>query len=97
MLVYFTEVNLDWVFDTADWVFDTAGRRDSSNSFRVDWYFDFIIVNAEDITLYKYTVKKSRSICRAISVVIGNLVFIPKSDFSSQIFLKLKSLTQIAT
>ena len=44
---------------------------------RVAQYFDFIVINAENTTLHKYTVQNGRSMFRAISEIVGNSVLIP--------------------
>jgi hypothetical protein len=57
------------------WIFDTAGHRESL-LFRVNQYFDFIIVDAENASLHKYVLQNGRSICRTISEIAGNSVLI---------------------
>ena len=58
-------------------MFDTAGQAACSMFFRVDQYFDFIIVSAENTTLHKYIAQNVRSIFRAISEIVGNPVLVP--------------------
>lgn len=48
----------------------------SSTLFRVDQYFDFIIVSTENATSHKYIVQNGRSIFRTTSEIVGNSVLI---------------------
>lgn len=47
--------------------FDTVGHRESSEFLRVNWYFYFIIINAENISYHKYIVQMSEIMFQAIS------------------------------
>lgn len=48
----------------------------SFNIFRIDWYFDFIIISLEYNASQKYVVQNSRIIFRAILEIIRNFVLI---------------------
>lgn len=48
--------------------------------FKVDRYFAFIMVSAENSALQKFVVHNSRRILKAISEIVGNSVLIPKQN-----------------
>lgn len=62
-------------------MFDMAGHGASSTLFRVDRYFDCIIVNAENTV---------QTMCRAISEIISHSILIPR-----QIHLTFLKETQV--
>ena len=61
-------------------MFDSAVHRVSSVFFRVDQYFDFIIVNAMDTTSHKCVVQSGRNIFAASSEIVGHYVLIPSQN-----------------
>lgn len=60
--------------------FDSAEHRTSSMFFRVDQCFDFVTVNAKNITLHKYTVQNGRSKFRAILEIVGSSALNPSQN-----------------
>lgn len=56
------------------WLFDTAGHRASLVLFRVDWFFEFMVVNAESAISHKYAIKSGTSIFRTLSETVGSSV-----------------------
>ena len=73
------------------WIFDTAGHRESL-LFRVNQYFDFIIVSATNAASYKYIVLNGISTFRDISEFVGNSVLTP----SQNSFNKFLTETQVS-
>jgi hypothetical protein len=51
-LFWYKELNSGSVFDVV------GGRTPSMYFFRVDQYFDFVIINSENATWHNYTVQK---------------------------------------
>ena len=70
------------------WIYYIARHGESSSSFRIDWYFDFILINMENTTLLKHIVQTGRGMFRDISEIVKNSVLFK---------MKLKSVTQLAT
>jgi hypothetical protein len=64
-------------------IFDTAGYRASTVFFGVDWYFDFIIVSTENVTLHKHIVQNNRSMFRDMLEILGNSTLIPSQNSSN--------------
>jgi hypothetical protein len=64
---------------------------------RVDWYFDFITVNAENLTSLRHRVQNGRSMVRGISNFAGNSVVLPSQNSSNDFFfMTIKPTTQMA-
>lgn len=62
--------------------------------FRVNQYFDFIIVNAENTTSHKCIIQNDRSMLRAPFKTIGNSVLIIGQNSCNDFFsVKFKSAT----
>ena len=53
-------------------IFDTVGHCKSSTFFRVDWYFDFVIIGAEIHTSHKYVLQNGSGIFTVILEALGN-------------------------
>lgn len=77
------------------WIYYIARHGESSSSFRIDWYFDFILINMENTTLLKHIVQTGRGMFRDISEIVKNSVlFKMKLKSASQtIILKSNILT----
>lgn len=61
--------------------------------FRVDGFFFFIVVNAENAVLHKYIVQNSRSMLGAISEIVGNSVLILNPNLLNDFFNEIQELT----
>ena len=78
------------------WISDTAGKAVRSMFFKVDQYFDLIIVSAENITLHKHIAQRVRSMFRAISVIVGNpALLLSQKSINSFVNRKVKECLKI--
>lgn len=73
ILVYF--------YKNPGWISNTAKRRACSMLLRVDVYFDFIIISAENTSSHKYILQIDRYMLRVILEIVGNFCLNPKPKF----------------
>lgn len=66
--------------------FDAVGSKASSTLFRVDWCFDFSIINAESPISHKH-------ITKMIEAFLGPFQGVFKSLFKFQVHLTFKKIT----
>lgn len=69
-------------------------HRTSSVFFKVNSYFDFIVINAENASSHKPIVQDGRSTFWAISEIVGNSFLILIQIYLMNLFLKFKSAIQ---